>query len=142
MHDTLKFNPKFACLQSPSSQHQELDAMPMEYLEVPLLTKQFLISPPASPPVDWEPEHEDPPVVDEEFLCQFSGLNPGMPRIVLQAENSMPAIQVCDFSDPVVDDTITTLNNSVLGARLAVPLVSQAVSRMPPRKMHLEVRQV
>lgn len=30
-------------------------------LQVPKLTKQFLISPPPSPPIGWEPVKEDPP---------------------------------------------------------------------------------
>jgi hypothetical protein len=49
-----------------------------KYLELPKQEKSFLISPPASPPVDWEQVHEDPPVVNFDLLSAISKLKPGM----------------------------------------------------------------
>lgn len=47
------------------------------YLHVPPLEKQFLISPPASPPVGWEQPKEDKPVVDYDLLSAMASLSPG-----------------------------------------------------------------
>ena len=38
----------------------------MDTLAVPDLEKQWLISPPPSPPIGWEPKKEDPPIVNQE----------------------------------------------------------------------------
>ena len=43
-------------------------------LSLPERTKQFLISPPASPPVGWEPISEDPPTVDYNLIAALSQL--------------------------------------------------------------------
>jgi len=47
------------------------------YLQPPPLEKQFLISPPCSPPVGWEQPREDHPVVDYDLLAAISQLAPG-----------------------------------------------------------------
>jgi len=47
------------------------------HLHVPPLEKQFLISPPASPPVGWEQPKEDKPVVDYDLLSAMASLSPG-----------------------------------------------------------------
>lgn len=47
------------------------------HLHVPPLEKQFLISPPCSPPVGWEQPREDKPVVDYDLLAAMAQLSPG-----------------------------------------------------------------
>ena len=47
------------------------------FLHVPPLEKQFLISPPCSPPVGWEQPREDKPVVDYDLLAAMAQLSPG-----------------------------------------------------------------
>lgn len=53
------------------------------YLHVPPVERQFLISPPASPPVGWEQPKEDKPVVDYDLLSAMASLSPGKLLILL-----------------------------------------------------------
>jgi len=53
-----------------------------EFLQPPPLEKQFLISPPCSPPVGWEQPREDNPVVDYELLAAMAQLAPGEDHIL------------------------------------------------------------
>lgn len=60
---------------------------------------QFLISPPSSPPIGWEPVEEDPPVINQELLDALANIDKLVNREILAAQDNTPAINVCDCSD-------------------------------------------
>eukprot|EP00730_Choanoeca_flexa_P019984 TRINITY_DN9770_c0_g1_i2.p1 TRINITY_DN9770_c0_g1~~TRINITY_DN9770_c0_g1_i2.p1 ORF type:complete len:223 (+),score=24.13 TRINITY_DN9770_c0_g1_i2:61-729(+) len=72
------------------------------HLQVPEQPRQFLISPPASPPVGWEPVEEDPPVVDHALVDRLMSMQPNTPHVIQPADpkGRHPAIAVMDCSSP------------------------------------------
>lgn len=48
-----------------------------KYLRPPAPFKQYLISPPASPPTGWEPREEGEPLVNHDLLAALANLMPG-----------------------------------------------------------------
>ncbi|XP_055534187.1 protein sarah [Wyeomyia smithii] len=57
-------------------------------LKPPKPFRQFLISPPASPPAGWEPAEENEPLVNHDLLAALASLTPGeIHEIHAQSEN-------------------------------------------------------
>lgn len=64
-------------------------------LQPPAPVKQFLISPPASPPAGWEPREECEPLVNHDLLAALANLSPGESHEVHHPESeSQPSIVV------------------------------------------------
>ncbi|XP_066586981.1 protein sarah [Prorops nasuta] len=65
-----------------------------QHLQPPALTKQFLISPPASPPVGWEPKEEGEPLVNHDLLAAIANLSPGGSHELHPGGSGQPGIVV------------------------------------------------
>jgi len=79
-----------------------------QYLQPPQPHKQFLISPPGSPPDGWEPVKERAPAINYDLIAAITNLAPGLLLtcavdvivvVIFQlCEAVVPANQ-CDFSE-------------------------------------------
>ena len=63
----------------------------------PKLEKQFLISPPASPPEGWQPIKEDGPSSEQpglhfELVARLAALNGGQSHEIIEPSTTTPAI--------------------------------------------------
>ncbi len=64
------------------------------HLHPPKLEKQFLISPPASPPVGWKPRDEGEPMLNVDLLSALANLTPGGTHELHPQSESQPGIVV------------------------------------------------
>ena len=69
----------------------------MIHKKPPKLEKQFLISPPASPPEGWQPIKEDGPSSEQpglhfELVARLAALNGGQSHEIIEPSTTTPAI--------------------------------------------------
>ncbi|KAL5010165.1 hypothetical protein ScPMuIL_012470 [Solemya velum] len=70
------------------------------HLQPPPVPKQYLISPPASPPVGWEQSLEARPVINYDLLSAIAQLAPGQAHEVHPPSKNQPGIVVHVCEDP------------------------------------------
>uniref|UniRef100_A0A2S2QSZ0 Protein sarah n=1 Tax=Sipha flava TaxID=143950 RepID=A0A2S2QSZ0_9HEMI len=63
-----------------------------QHLQLPAPVKQFLISPPASPPEGWVPRAEGEPLINYDLLAAIASLTPGQPHEIHAATDTLPGI--------------------------------------------------
>lgn len=63
-------------------------------LQPPAPFKQFLISPPSSPPLDWEPRPEGEPMINHDLLAALATLTPGASHEVHPPTADQPGIVI------------------------------------------------
>ena len=73
-------------------------------LRPPALEKQFLISPPASPPEGWAPVEEAQPVLNIDLQSALAKLIPGSTHELHAATESQPGIVVHICPDTTTED--------------------------------------
>jgi len=89
------------------------------HLQVPPPTRQFLISPPASPPVDWEPSNEGVPCINVELLQALANLKPGEPYELHPQTDDQPGIVVHVCSDDEDEDASSNCDIGIVVERSA-----------------------
>ncbi|CAH2229088.1 protein sarah [Pararge aegeria] len=73
---------------------QPVTPISIKNLRPPAPVKQYLISPPASPPIGWEPREEGEPIVNPDLLAAIASLAPGESHELHAPTPTQPAIVV------------------------------------------------
>ncbi|XP_017479713.1 PREDICTED: protein sarah-like [Rhagoletis zephyria] len=93
--------------------YAEIAEVPQEnrHLRPPALEKQFLISPPASPPEGWEPVEEAQPVLNIDLQSALANLLPGTSHELHAATDNQPGIFVHICPDTTTDQNVVSASS-------------------------------
>jgi len=87
-------------------------------LHPPKPTRMFLISPPASPPVGWEPVPESEPVINLELIAAISKLKPGGSHELHPPTIEHPGIVVHLCEDNTVQADLNRIPKKMLQTKM------------------------
>ncbi|XP_073995609.1 RRM_RCAN_like domain containing protein Sra [Rhodnius prolixus] len=102
LHQTMFLNTVINCyFAQPVTPIDSAD----QHLQPPAPVKQFLISPPASPPIGWEPHDEGEPLVNYDLLAAIANLTPGGTHELHAGSENQPGIVVHVCEEVLSGDT-------------------------------------
>lgn len=100
--DQLKFNNSVLNCYFAQASSPDADSAKDGHLRPPTPQRQFLISPPASPPVGWEPAEEQEPCINYDIISALAGMAPGEAHELHPPSDAHPGIvvHVCEEPEP------------------------------------------
>eukprot|EP00055_Hartaetosiga_balthica_P000163 m.135849 g.135849 ORF g.135849 m.135849 type:complete len:286 (-) comp10253_c0_seq1:1505-2362(-) len=95
------------------------------HLQVPEPTRQFLISPPASPPIGWEPAPEIPPLITDAILLDRLA-KPGVPHEIHKGIGSHPSIFVINEELPTSSTSSPSMSPTIVTPRPVIEFTKES----------------